>query len=180
MSTFSQSAATAFDLVVSNDPVLWAIVARSLGVSASACLIACALGLLMGAWLGVARFVARDAVLAVLNALLATPQAAGPAAVVRSGALVAPELARAKQSLEAFPLDAMTMVGSLRRVGQPVALLRVNSLIYQVRTGDYLGQNFGRVQKISETSLALREIVQDASGEWVERAAILQLQGMSK
>ena len=73
MSTFSQSAATAFDLVVSNDPVLWAIVARSLGVSASACLIACALGLLMGAWLGVARFVARDAVLAVLNALLAIP-----------------------------------------------------------------------------------------------------------
>ena len=111
---------------------------------------------------------------------LARPQVAGSAAVVRSGALVAPEQARAKQSLEAFPLDSMTMVGSLRRVGQPVALLRVNNLIYQVRTGDYLGQNFGRVQQISETSLALREIVQDASGEWVERAAILQLQGMSK
>ena len=73
MSTFSQSAATAVDLLVSNDPVLWAIVARSLGVSASACLIACAMGLLMGAWLGVARFVARDAVLALLNALLAIP-----------------------------------------------------------------------------------------------------------
>ncbi len=95
---------------------------------------------------------------------------------VANSALVAPELARRKQALEAFPLDAMAMVGSMVRDGKPVALVRVNNLLYQVRPGDYLGQNYGRVMKIDETEVALREIVQDAVGEWIERTAVLQLQ----
>ncbi len=99
---------------------------------------------------------------------------------VANGALVAPELARRKQPLEAFPLDAMAMVGSMVRAGKPVALVRVNNLLYQVRTGDYLGQNYGRVMKIEETEVALREIVQDAVGEWIERSAALQLQERAK
>ncbi|MCY7306919.1 MAG: pilus assembly protein PilP [Rhodoferax sp.] len=97
-----------------------------------------------------------------------------------NGALVAPELARRKQALEAYPLDAMALVGSMVRAGQPVALVRVNNLLYQVRPGDYLGQNYGRVMKINETEVALREIVQDAVGEWIERTASLQLQERSK
>ena len=97
-----------------------------------------------------------------------------------NGALVAPELARRKQPLEAFPLDAMAMVGSLMQGGKPVALVRVNNLLYQVRPGDYLGQNYGKVLKINETEVALREIVQDAVGEWIERPASLQLQERSK
>ncbi len=97
-----------------------------------------------------------------------------------NAALVAPELARRKQALEAFPLDAITLVGSMVRAGQPVALVKVNNLLYQVRPGDYLGQNYGRVTKINETEVALREIVQDAVGEWIERTAALQLQERSK
>ena len=97
-----------------------------------------------------------------------------------NGALVAPELARRKQALEAFPLDSMALVGSMVRAGQPVALVKVNNLLYQVRPGDYLGQNYGRVTKINETEVALREIVQDAVGEWIERTASLQLQERSK
>lgn len=99
---------------------------------------------------------------------------------VSNAALVAPELARRKQALEAFPLDSMALVGSLIQGGQPVALVRVNNLLYQVRQGDYLGQNYGRVMKINETEVALREIVQDAVGEWIERTASLQLQERSK
>lgn len=99
---------------------------------------------------------------------------------VANGALVAPELARRKQALEAFPLDVMVMVGSMVRSGKPVALVRVNNLLYQVRPGDYLGQNYGRVMKIEETEVALREIVQDAVGEWIERSAALQLQEGAK
>ena len=99
---------------------------------------------------------------------------------VANAALVAPELARRKQALEAFPLDAMAMVGSMVRDGKPVALVLVNNLLYQVRPGDYLGQNFGRVMKIDETEVALREIVQDAVGEWIERTAALQLQERAK
>ena len=72
------------------------------------------------------------------------------------------------------------MVGSLIKLGQPVALVRVDNLLYQVRVGNYLGQNYGRITKISETEVALREIVQDAAGEWIERTATLQLQEGSK
>lgn len=97
-----------------------------------------------------------------------------------NAALIAPELARRKEPLEATPLDAVKMVGSLIKVGLPVALVRVDNLIYQVRTGNYLGQNYGRVTQVSETGMALREIVQDAAGEWVERSATLQLLEGSK
>ena len=73
MSTLTESASTALQLTLSLDPVLWTIVGRSLSVSATACLLACGLGLVLGAWLGVARFAGRGAVLAVLNTLLAVP-----------------------------------------------------------------------------------------------------------
>jgi len=97
-----------------------------------------------------------------------------------SGALIAPELARRKEALESFPLDTMALVGSLIKTGQPVALIKVDNLLYQVRPGNYLGQNYGRVMMIAETEVSLREIVQDAAGEWIERTATLQLQERSK
>jgi type IV pilus assembly protein PilP len=97
-----------------------------------------------------------------------------------NGALIAPELSRRKEPLEAFPLDAMAMVGSLVKQGQPVALVKVDNLLYQVRPGNYLGQNYGRITKVGESEVILREIVQDAAGEWIERAATLQLQEKSK
>jgi type IV pilus assembly protein PilP len=97
-----------------------------------------------------------------------------------NAALVAPELNRRKEPLEAFPLDAISMVGSLLPKGQSVALVKVDNLIYQVRVGNYLGQNYGRVTKVTESEVTLREIVQDAAGEWIERQASLQLQEGSK
>lgn len=97
-----------------------------------------------------------------------------------SSGLIGPELARRKEALEAMPLDSMAMVGSMNRGGQPVALVMVDKLLYQVRVGNYLGLNYGRVTRIGETELALREIVQDAAGEWIERVATLELQERSK
>ena len=97
-----------------------------------------------------------------------------------SGALIAPELARRKEPLEEFPLDTMTLVGNMVRDKQPVALVKVGPLLYQVRLGDHLGQNYGRVVKIAENEVILREIVQDAVGEWIERTASLLLQERSK
>ncbi len=102
----------------------------------------------------------------------------GPLSV--SAALVAPELNRRKEPLEAFPLDSMAMVGSLDRAGQKVALVRVDTLLHQVRPGNYLGQNYGRVTRITESEVMLREIVQDAAGEWIERSTALQLQEKTK
>ncbi|NCP41221.1 MAG: ABC transporter permease, partial [Rhodoferax sp.] len=73
MTTFSDSAATALNLITSLDAGLLTIVGRSLSVSASASAIACALGLVLGAWLGVARFAGRGVALTVLNTFLAVP-----------------------------------------------------------------------------------------------------------
>ena len=97
-----------------------------------------------------------------------------------NNSLIAPERARRKEALEAYPLDTMAMVGSLIKEGKPAALLKVDKLLYQVRLGNYLGQNYGRINNISETEITLREIVQDAAGEWIERATTLQLQEKSK
>jgi type IV pilus assembly protein PilP len=110
------------------------------------------------------------------QALKRESQQAGTA----SAALLAPELNRRKEPLEAYPLDAMSMVGSLNKQGQPVALIQVDKLLYQVRPGNYLGQNYGRITKVGENEVVLRELVQDAAGEWVERVATLQLQEKSK
>lgn len=93
---------------------------------------------------------------------------------------VAAELSRRKEPLEAFPLDSMSMVGSVNRKGVPYALLKVDNLLYQVKVGEYLGQNYGKIMKITETEITLREIVQDAAGEWIERPTTLQLQEGSR
>ncbi len=90
--------------------------------------------------------------------------------------LLASETNRRKEPLEAYPTDGMVMVGSVTKAGKPVALLRVDNLLYQVKLGDYLGQNYGKITKISETEVVLREIVQDAAREWTERTSTLALQ----
>ena len=90
--------------------------------------------------------------------------------------LLAAEFNRRKEPLEAYPLDSMSMVGSVVKNCHNYALLRVDNLLYQVKPGDYLGQNYGKIVKISETDISLREIVQDAAGEWIERPSALQLQ----
>lgn len=95
---------------------------------------------------------------------------------VANASLIAPEMARRKEPLEAYPLDAVKMVGSLNKTGVPTALVSVDKLLYQVRTGNYLGQNYGKIVSISETNMRLREIVQDSTGDWVERMTTLDLQ----
>ena len=95
--------------------------------------------------------------------------------VLGSSALILAEENRRKQPLESHPLDAISMVGSLFREGKPVALVKVNDLLYKINVGNYMGQNYGRVTSITENEMVLREIVQDPSGEWMERTATLQL-----
>lgn len=97
-----------------------------------------------------------------------------------SSALLNAEMKRRKEPLEAYPLDAMNMVGTVVRQHLPHALLKVDGLLHYVKVGDYLGQNFGRITRITETEVDLREIVQDASGEWIERTSTLQLQESGK
>ncbi len=90
--------------------------------------------------------------------------------------LLSAEMNRRREPLESYPIDSMSMVGSMMREGRRHALLRVDNLLYRVKDGEHLGLNFGRVMKVTETDITLREVVQDAAGEWVERTSTLQLQ----
>jgi type IV pilus assembly protein PilP len=94
--------------------------------------------------------------------------------------LLTGEANRRKEPLEAFPIDSMSMVGSVNKLGKPHALLKVDNLLYQVKVGEYIGQNYGRIKEISETKISFREVVQDATGEWIERMGSMQLQENSR
>lgn len=97
-----------------------------------------------------------------------------------NASLIAKENNRRKEALESFPLDAMTMVGSMTKEAAPTAILKIGTLLYPVKVGAYIGQNYGKITKITETEVQLREVVQDATGEWVERIATLDLQEEKK
>lgn len=87
-----------------------------------------------------------------------------------------PDLARPKEPLEAFPLESLKYVGSMKSGGRMHAIIQADNALYQVRAGNYLGQDFGVVVAISESEVKLRELVQDAAGDWAERLSTLRLQ----
>ena len=89
---------------------------------------------------------------------------------------IRPDLERRREALESFPLDQIKMVGTMRQHNVNIALLQSGGATHMVRVGNYVGQNFGLVTRISEAEVQIKEIVQDAAGEWVERAAKLELQ----
>lgn len=94
----------------------------------------------------------------------------------RSGNRFKPDMERRRELLETFPLDTMRMVGVLQKGGVNHALLQIDRSVYQVKAGQRLGQNFGVVTSVSEQAVNIREVVQDAAGEWVERMSKLELQ----
>jgi homoserine acetyltransferase len=69
-----------------------------------------------------------------------------------------------------------TSINPENRKGAVFGLVRSDAGVYRVRAGNYMGQNFGVITKISETEIALRELIQEAGGEWTERTSALQLQ----
>lgn len=83
---------------------------------------------------------------------------------------------RRREPLEAFPLESLQMVGMMMMAGRPVALVKADKNLYQVHAGNYLGQNFGVITKITESDLTLKELIEDADGDWVERFSTMQLQ----
>lgn len=87
-----------------------------------------------------------------------------------------PDMERRKELMESFPLDTMSMVGIIQKGGVNYALLQIDRTLYQVKPGQRIGQNFGIVTKVGEEEVAVREVVQDAGGEWVERMSKLELQ----
>lgn len=91
-----------------------------------------------------------------------------------------PDESRPKEPLEAFALESLKMVGTLQQGKVTYALIRADVSLYRIKAGNYLGQNFGLVTDVSETEVKLRELVQDASGDWTEREGAIQLQEVGK
>lgn len=83
---------------------------------------------------------------------------------------VRPDADRNKEYLEQFPLDSLTMVGTIDMDGTRYALIRDSEgLVHRVKAGNYIGQNDGRILEISSTGLTLREIVPNGLGGYVKR-----------
>ena len=92
------------------------------------------------------------------------------------GGGVRPDMERRKELLESYPLDTVKMVGTLQKGGVIYALLQIDRAVHQVRAGQHVGQNFGLITSVSENAVNIKEIVQDAAGDWVERVSKLELQ----
>jgi type IV pilus assembly protein PilP len=86
-----------------------------------------------------------------------------------------PDLERRKELLESYPLDQLTFVGTMEQSKTNYALIKADNTIHRVKSGNYLGQNFGQIVVINETEVLLRESIQDSEGEWKESDAALQL-----
>ena len=87
----------------------------------------------------------------------------------------APDTVRPKEPLEAYPLESLKMVGTLSQKGVTSALVRADASLYRIKAGNYLGQNFGVITGITDNQINLKELVQDASGDWTERKTALQI-----
>jgi len=107
--------------------------------------------------------------------VVAAGGAAGPAAGGR-----APDMDRPKEPLEAFPLESIQMVGSLTQGRETFGLVKAGPNLYRVKKGNYMGQNFGVITGIDESQISLKELIQEGSGEWVERSSSLQLQEVKR
>ena len=92
----------------------------------------------------------------------------------RSGGGLAPDVRRRKEVLESYPLDSLSMLGTLEFQNSTWGLVKApDGVVHRVRTGNHLGQNYGKVKAIQAQRVLLTEIVPDGLGGWEERDATL-------
>ena len=98
-----------------------------------------------------------------------------PETPARDSAL-APDLERPKEFLESFPLDSLRMVGTLAQGPVLYALIRTpDSTIQRVKKGNYMGRDYGKINRISDSGIDLTETIQDDFEQWVERKTYVAL-----
>lgn len=87
-----------------------------------------------------------------------------------------PDLTRNKEKLEEFPLENLKMVGTLQKDKITHGLVKTSDgSLYRVKVGNYMGQNFGIITKITDSEIVMTEIVQDATGNWIEQNTSINL-----
>ncbi len=96
--------------------------------------------------------------------------------VVRSNNNLRPNMRRQREVLEQFPLDTLSMVGSLEQGGERWALVRSqDGTLYRTKKGRYIGQDYGQIIRVTESEIVLQETVPDGLGGWVRRQATLSV-----
>ena len=89
---------------------------------------------------------------------------------------IQPDPNRRREPLEAYPLEALKMVGVLKQKETFGLIKTPDNTLFQVKAGNYLGQNFGRITAVSDSTIKLKEILQDSNGNWEEKEQTLLLQ----
>lgn len=94
----------------------------------------------------------------------------------------APDLDRLREPLETYPIATLSFVGTiLQKSPEPnIALVNAAGSLYQVKAGNFLGQDYGLVKEIRDTEIILEETVKNASGRWERKERIVNLAGLSK
>lgn len=89
-----------------------------------------------------------------------------------------PDPERRREYLERFPLDALDMVGTIAIGGASFGLIEdVDGTIHRVSEGNYLGQNHGRIVRVTPVAIELVELVPNGAEGWMEREARIALDG---
>ncbi len=93
-------------------------------------------------------------------------------AVAQSTSDLRPDTNRSLEPLEAFPLDALRMVGTITAQGVPHALIHApDGVVYRLTRGNHLGQNYGEIVAVTDTGVEITEIVPDGMGGYRKRSA---------
>lgn len=88
-----------------------------------------------------------------------------------------PDPDRRKEALEAFPLDALDMVGTIGLAANMFGLVKApDGVVYRVRPSNYLGQSDGRITGIYEDRIELVELIPNGVGGWNEQPALIPLE----
>ena len=91
-----------------------------------------------------------------------------------------PDLSRPKEVLESYSIENLRMVGAMQQKGASYAIIKADTALHRVKVGNYMGQNYGKITKITETEVMVQEMIEDGGGEYVYRDSTLVLQEEKK
>ncbi len=102
-----------------------------------------------------------------------------PFSAVRVGSAVLeapPDGARPKEPLESVPLENIKYIGMIKQDDMIKGMLKIDIKIHQVRLGDHIGQNYGKITAIKEDALTVKELIKDGENKWIDKIVTLPIQ----
>lgn len=94
--------------------------------------------------------------------------------VVRNNG-VKPPRNHVKSQLEEYSVDSLSMLGTIGMTGNRLeALIRSpDGKLHRVKTGMYIGENFGRVIDVTQQAVSIIEIKPDGANSWIEAPRVI-------